>query len=444
MVEKRFSGLLNEIRKELTMRKFLFTVVLLIICSNFGFAEGQADNGDKQVVEHWSFWSPGTNRETLYLELEKEYEATHPDVDIQYSFVGMDILSKVRPLLVSNDPPDVIENNATTALVLADEGVLEPLNGYLNGKDTSGSAVWKDTFLNGALEAGMFGDNYMSIPMSIHVTGWFYDKTLFSKLGINSPSDWNGLISIMDKMRSGGVEPIAVDGNVDYYTTWPFLNIAVRIAGYDKYMKALSREISWNDPDFIKAAKLYKELVSYYQDGWAGQQYPAANATFVQGKAGLMWVGSWIPGEVKEIMPDSFDFDFFTFPQLPGQKESRSIVEMKTNGWMIPKDAENKDAAAEWLKFLTSKGVQERFVAEALNPSTKDVAWNPALAGVPEALEKAELIVPFYVGTLEPDFNEYTSSVVRPTIAQFAFGEIETAEDFVAAMDRKTSAYKGD
>ncbi len=425
------------------MKKILMVAVFLLICLGFGFAGGQQGAAGEQVVDHWSFWSPGTSRETLYLELEKEYEAENPGVDIQYSFVGMDILSKVRPLLVSGDPPDIIAQNSSNALILADEEVVEPLNKYLAEKDYSGSQTWKDTFLKGALEIAMHGDNYMSIPMSIHVTSWFFDKNLFKGLGISKPSDWDELIAIMKKMQANGVEPIGIDGNVDVYATWPFFNIAARMAGHDKYMKALSRKASWNDPDFVKAAELNQELVSYYEEGWRGQQYPAANAGFVQGKTGLMWIGSWIPGEVNEIKPDSFDFDFFPFPELPGQKEKRTMVEYKTNGWMITKDAKNKDGAAHWLKYMTTKGVQERFVKEALNPSTKGVAFSPALASIPAMLEKADLIVPFYVNTLEVGYKEYCASVVRPIVQQLNFGEIKTGNAFVKALDKGTSSYAG-
>lgn len=418
-------------------KSFLIFMVLVFIFSSV-YAGGAREAAPTRNVEFWSFWSPGTGREVMYNELKSAFEAENPDININFSFVGMDISQRLRPLFVSRDAPDIIENNDTEIKNFSKENLMRPLNDYLQGTDYTGQNTWADSFIFGSLESTQVDDSFYAIPMTVNVTGWFHDKNLFEKHGVQQPSTWDELISVMDTLKAAGVQPIGIDGNVDFYATWPFFNIAVRMAGIDKYLEALAGERSWNDPDFIAAANYFKQLVGYYEDGWRGQQYPGANAGFVQGRSAIMWVGSWIPGEVAEIAPPDFAFDFFPFPTLPDQKETRNIAEFKTNAWALPKDSRNNpDDAIQVLKYMTTVDSMEQFYKQDLSPSVIGAPQPEALARIPEVFEQVEEIMPFYCWTTEFEYRRFGADILRPALMDFAFGNIRTAEELVRIIDEQ-------
>lgn len=55
-----------------------------------------------------------------------------------------------------------------------------------------------------------------------------------------------------------------------------------------------------DEPAFLKAAQYVATFSKngYFQDGAAGSVFPAAQALFTQGKAGLLFCGAWIPTEM--------------------------------------------------------------------------------------------------------------------------------------------------
>ena len=427
------------------MKKSLLVLLAMVLLISPVFAAGNAegDAGAVTELEFWSFWSPGTSKEAMMVAITEEFEAENPDIKINMSYIGMDITQKLRPLFVSKDAPDIIENNSSEISNFAAEKLLAPLNSYLDEKDYTGETVWKETFLKGGLESSMIEGNNYIIPMTLNITGWFFDKNLFSAQGIEAPKTWQGLLDSMQTLRSNGIEPIGIDGNVDFYGTWPFFNIAVRMAGLEKFQKAIKGEVSWNDPDFIAAANYFKQLVVFYEDGWRGQQYPGANASFVQGKTALMWIGSWIPGEVGEIKPDNFEFDFFAFPDLPNQKETRTLAEFKTNGWALPVDAKNTgDARVKFLKYLTTVDTMKKIEAESLSPSVKGAPQPKALGSLPQITDEIDAIMPFYCFTNEFEYKKFAADILRPAVMEFAFGEIESAEELVTTIDKKFKIMK--
>ncbi|MDL2259093.1 extracellular solute-binding protein [Eubacteriales bacterium OttesenSCG-928-K08] len=392
------------------------------------------------VVEFWTLYSPGTVQSDVYDQIVADFNASRTDIQVNITYAGQDIITKVRPSFVSKTPPDLIVSNTGLGGTLAAEGVVAPLNEYLDTMDYKGEAAWKDTFIDGALEAGCMreGNVYM-IPVELAITAWFYNKAQFADLGLQVPTNWDEMTQLFQQLSDKGIAAIAADGNVDMYLGWYFTNLAIRAAGHDKFIAALNGEVSWTEPEFVEAAKKLQEMLPYFQKGFAGTQYPGANALFVQGTGAMMYVGSWIPQEIQSLMPDGFEIGMFEWPNFA--ETDPHMVEVKCNGLFMPVDAKNKEAAIEFAKYYTSKEVSEKIISLETHTATKGLSQPEALKDLENIVANADVVTPQYNYVYNVEYSDWAGAVLYPLNSNFMFGEIATPEEFMSQLDQGTKDY---
>lgn len=394
------------------------------------------------TLEMWSFFSPGTEQAKVYEGLVAQFTKENPNIKVDLQFVGQDIVTKLRPRFQQKDTPDLVLTNAQFTLIFAKDGLLKDLTADLDGKDYTASETWRDTFIKGTLDTTILDGKNYGIPEQLVITSWFYNKALFEKYSLQPPKTWEEFINVCDTLKKNGIDSIAQDGNVDLYLSWFFSNIAIRTVGFDKWMDTLNRKdgTSWNDPDFIAAATKLQQILPYFQKGFKGVQYPAANATFVQGKAAMMYIGSWIPQEVQSIMPADFKLGMFEFPTMDG-KETRKLVEAKTNGWVIPQDAKKKEEAVKLLKYMSTKATAEQVVKLSMHSTIKGVNPPEVLKDVQSIIEAADVVTPQYSYLNSAEYMDWGTAVLLPLNTKFMFGDIATPEEFMKQVEEKTVEY---
>ena len=217
---------------------------------------GQADNNSENTsLEIWSFYSPGTVQSDVYESIVDKYMDENPGVEVTIEFVGQDIMSKLRPRLIQKDVPDIVMLNPGYADVLASEKMLLPLDSYFDGKNYEESGTWRDDFIANTIETGAFRGNAYMVPEQLAVTAWFYNKAIFREYGLEVPETFEEFLAVCETLKENGIDPIASDGNIDYYLAWFFSSFAIREAGVEKYIAALNGEMEWTEPEFIEAAR---------------------------------------------------------------------------------------------------------------------------------------------------------------------------------------------
>lgn len=258
------------------------------------------------------------------------------------------------------------------------------------------------------------------------------------------PATWDEFVANNAKMLEAGISPICADGNVDFYLPWYFTNLAVRLAGLDAYKEILANPDSslWDNPAFLQAAKMVEEgIVPFFQPGMKGTQYPAANALFAQGQAAMTYCASWFPQEIISITPDDFQYGMFSFPEIEGAKETRTVVEMKANSYVLCKEAKNPEAAKLFLTYLVSKDGLEPLVQLNMLPAISGIDNIPDIQQeVLSIFETAEVGVPIHFYLFDPDYKDWASAVIFPANNQLCYGEI-TAEQFIEAVKTNNDAF---
>ena len=290
------------------------------------------------------------------------------------------------------------------------------------------------------------GGNYYYVPYVKVTSGFFYNKTLFNKLGLNPPKTWNDFMAVNQKLKDNKIPPLALDGNISFYNAYYYYWACARVLGSGKFSEAANDKTgaAWDNPGFLQAAQLVSSLSkagkNYFQDGYEGSAYPAAQSDWALGKAGSVLCGTWIPNETGPMVASDWQYGFYAFPAVDGGQGNYNDVEAYLMGYAIPKDAKNVDNAKKFIKFALKKEWAQSFVKTTVNMSgRKDVDPPPVLSDVTAYLAGATSAHRSYDGLMS-DLPEWWANVFYPVDNDLIFGKI-TPKQFIDKIKAQTIAY---
>ena len=407
--------------------------------------EGKSFEGVELVIA--SSWNESEPQGQHLVDTVNEWsEITGATVKINW--LGRDILTAVKSDVLTGNPPDIFgcdPNEAFSAFVTEDEIMLEPLNDLFEMNAYGDDVPLKD-ILNPAYKLFEIDGNYYLCPGSFITSGFFYNKTLFKELGLEVPKTWDEFIAVCDAIKASGIPALAEDGNISFYNCYYFQALCQRILGSGKFCEAALDETGemWGDPGFLKAAQLTYQLSKsgndYFQEGYAGSAYPAAQSDWAMGGSGMIYCGTWIPQETRDLIDDDFEYGFFTFPTIEGGKADETELEAQLGGNYIFKDAKNKDAAKDFFRYQLSKAAQDKYVESSDNMGIrKDCIFPEVLGDVKPYVEASTSTYKNFDGAMAAA-PEWWANVFYPLDDALLFGDI-TPEDFIARMISDSKAF---
>lgn len=167
----------------------------------------------------------------------------------------------------------------------------------LNSHDAAGK--WEDSLPPELAKFAKEGDKFIALPIDMGRHNFMYvNKGLLDKFGGLVPKDWDEWIALADKMKAGGVLPIAHSG-----TPWQELylweDVLVGVGGSDLHKKALEEL----DPDAIKSPAMmkvfdtFRKVTSYADADAANREWNVGTNMVMSGKAAFQFMGDWANGE---------------------------------------------------------------------------------------------------------------------------------------------------
>ena len=391
----------------------------------------------------WSYMNEGELLQTWQQSVTDKYKELYPDVQVDMVFLGRDILTVLQTKLQDTgaaDFPDLISIGDTQLAPLAKEGHMYALNDELKTKAYDSDKPWGDTFIKSVMDIQKIDGKNFFIPEGVYTHGFFYDKAMFKKLGIEVPKTWDEFINVCETMKKNNITPLSLDGTVDIYNLWWYTRFAERLAGPEELAKAAVGDIAFKDnPAFLEAAKYVAEFSKkgYFQKGFEGSAFPASQALFTQGVTGMLFCGGWIPTEMATQTPPTMEMSMFSLPELPNSKSVRA-EELWGNAFGIMSTSKNKVAAVAWLKLFSSY---------EMAPSKSELKNPSPLIGAPPVkeldqmesiLSNATSISPAYDGLAAK--GDWTNKVYGPLSTKLITGAI-TPEEYINSLDKETKAY---
>lgn len=283
---------------------------------------------------------------TPYLIAQEEaFEASHPDVDLQYVDVAsQDYGVKATIMLEGKDKSDVFMIKEIDDLIKWQaQGFTAPLTDYIaKGYDMSG-------FVGTEKNYAVDGVQY-AIPFRSDFWVLFYNKDLFDAAKVEYPTNdmtWDQYAELAKKMTNKESDPVIYG---THYHTW--LSAVANWAVCDGVNTLADK----NYDDLLYFYKLYQDLedngvcMSYNDLKASGLHYSAA---FANGNVAMMPMGYWYVSTLIGYQKDgtcNFNWGIVAVPHAEGVAAGSSFGNL--TGAMINTYSENKDLAWEYISWL--------------------------------------------------------------------------------------------
>src|SRR5215218_7172071 len=184
---------------------------------------GGGGGGAGGTLKYWSMWNQGEPQQKVLQKTISEFQKANPDITVDVLWGGREILTKVRSALATGTGPDLVDKDAEElvgALVYNDQAM--PLDDVVTaeipGEGKTIGEVVPDTYLD---LLAYEGNRYL-IPYEALSSGIWYNGTQFEELGVSPPATWDELFEVNEQIKSQGVSPFTVDGNVPFYNAYYF------------------------------------------------------------------------------------------------------------------------------------------------------------------------------------------------------------------------------
>jgi len=348
------------------MRKFFIMMAMLLILVTI-YAQ------DQIKITWWYEEVTPEHLNAMIKDLVEPYEKTHPNVDVEIT-VKTQLLEVLRAAIVAGKGPDIVMTmGPAEANRYAKAGLLFPLDEYIrkSGLDKEIPSLF--------LEIGKVHGKIYSIPKTIESMGIIYNKTLFEKNGWKIPKTREEWVALCEAIKKKGIIPVAA-GNANWRpTNEHFVTVYLNhYAGPENVYKALTGQMSWSDPVFVKAIEMFKNDFKKYWPEFsvyttlAPEDFMPMVATrqaamLVIGTWGFQWVGD------PAYWPSDDEWGWAPFPSLRDEVPY-PIVDIGIGTTLsVNKSSKNPDVAADFLIniFTNKEGLgklQKDFPGEWIAP----------------------------------------------------------------------------
>ncbi|WP_159886643.1 extracellular solute-binding protein [Paenibacillus puerhi] len=334
-------------------------------------AAGPAASDEKVTIEYWQYVFPA--KVDLVNKLIEDFQKLHPNITIKHTNFPYDQYNeKVATLVPAGKGPDIINLYYGWLPKYVASGYLQPL------PESAFSAAQIEKEFFPFVDSSKLNGKYYAIPTAVRTLGLFYNKDLFTKAGLDPnkpPATWEELVDYSKKLTQRDKNGELVVEGFTFQTNaqlphW-FRDTLVHQAG-GKDVSEDRRKILWNEtPAGLEAFTYLVDFGIKHKVG-AKDFYTNDITAFKGGFAALSVDGSFQLGGIAKDAPN-LNYAIGPLPSHNGKKAAPASYWANA----ITKGVSGKklEAATEFLKFLTSKEVQEQWAEKVGElPAKKEVA----------------------------------------------------------------------
>lgn len=293
-------------------------------------------------------WAP------TWKEVIAEYMEAHPNITIIDESVPTagtsDVIRpKMNADITANTPADcALYFNGTDAEPLYKSGLYVTWDEILDE-----DPQWRDQFLTAALEAGKTNGEISNLPYIGSFEGLIYNKAIFDEYQLEYPTSWENIIKACQVLSTES----------DYI---PLSNSLLRVTAlFDCILLAQvgpEKRNEYMDSSWAAGLDRIKELyeAGAFPKDAATLALADVRAMFAEGKAAMMFDGSWVLNSVE----DNPDMRMISCPVFEdGTGEEGAVIADYASGWFMSKAAyERSSATLDFIKFMCSPETLSRFI----------------------------------------------------------------------------------
>lgn len=234
---------------------------------------------------------------------EQAYKKLYPQATIQWDItLGDAYFGKLETQLASNSAPDVFFHQHVLSLLeagyladLSDEPwafkFIPQIQEFLTYKAS------KDEFKR-------YDGKVYAASMGVGIRGYWYNKTLFNKLGLQAPQNLQQFLAICEQLKEEGYLPLAA-GYKDRWALIMHFETLLQSIGYgsDEYYgrSLFEQQKRLNGAEVVQALRFFETLreQGYMNQNALSIDWMQSVQLFTSGKAAIVMQGPWLPGTVE-------------------------------------------------------------------------------------------------------------------------------------------------
>lgn len=335
--------------------------VVLVACGDDEGNNNAAGNDAKGETITLAVWG-SSPAETEGLETTIASFEEQSDVNVELEIIQDNFQDALTARFAADNAPDVFYLEAFTAPKFIKSGVLA---------DISGDVENEEDFYQPMLDAFRDDEGKLyALPKDYSTLAMYVNTDMLEEAGYtveDVPQDWEGLLSFaeelqgkltddqaamifdatmarqMSRLIASGLDPVAEDGRANFTSS-------------DQAIAYLESLVEGNEAGYLQNPKIDLGIDS-------------AGAAFGTNKAAIMIEGNWVLSALNKDYSD-VNFKVLEAPTVNGQKQTMTF----NVGYAIAKDTDNKDAAVEFVNYMTGDGLQQWSEISGTLPTRASVA----------------------------------------------------------------------
>ncbi|MQQ10046.1 extracellular solute-binding protein [Epibacterium sp. SM1979] len=326
------------------MNLFKTTAAALLMTSGLVVsAQAEGLSGTLKIFSDMSNPAPRAAMEGM----AERFGALHPDLTVEVTVIDREAYkTQIRNFLTA-DAPDVANWYAANRMKpYVDAGLFEDISDLWASPELADLTSTKGAM---TLDGKQWG-----VPYTYYQWGVYYRADIYNELGLSEPATFDEMKSNCQAIIESGRKCYTI-GTKNYWTAggwFDYLNM--RTNGYDYHSSLLAGEIAWSDDGVKQTFANWRELLDMgaFVDNHTAYSWQESLPFMVQGDAAAILMGNFAVAPLRDAGLDDSKLDFYQFPAI---NSAVALAEdAPTDTFHIPANAQNKEAARAFLKFVVS------------------------------------------------------------------------------------------
>lgn len=375
-----------------------------------------------------NFWNGFTGPDRPAVEgLVKQFNASHPDIQINMTIEPWDTLTQKLPLsLRVNQGPDIAGLSNQYIPQYAQAGLIQPIDSVFGSGGIDPSVL-----PSGVKQILRYNGHYYAAPMTVDPIMMYWNKTLFKKAGLShAPTTWSEWQADAVKLtkHAGGVDQYGLalaDNNT--IPNWP---IFIWDNGGD-ILSADGKQAAIDSPKAVAAVSQWADLLRKDRISPPALSGADADKLFQTGKAAMEMTGPWATSGFTQA---GINYDVAMVPKGAGGPVTAGNADVL----VLSKNSSNLAQAKVFMTWWNSKSAEEYLAIHSGHPPVRtDMTNDPKLKANPW-VHKFAVGTPyarFYLANVM-NYAKIDSDVMVPTLQSIEFGKQSASAALTAAAKK--------